>query len=171
MNWLKQIHNIISVLLTQYQKFIVIFFKYQDYYLKYNYIRTPLNSMYFQSLNTKRFLMKVSDFLRSILWSHKFSAFLIQVFTYTLITIILIIQLGLSTFCLWVFSGCVHWQNLPTEYVSFSLKLQRTWSIFRAWRNPLPLTTTWKLSETEAKRKSAGVIVAPSGPWKGSLKL
>lgn len=41
------------------------FFKYQDYYLKYNYIKTPLNSMYFQSLNTKRSLMKFTNFLPS----------------------------------------------------------------------------------------------------------
>lgn len=57
---------------------------------------------------------------------------------------------------LWVCAhACVHLQNLPTVCVSFSLKLQRTWSMFLAWRNPLPLTTTWNLSETETKNVQA----------------
>lgn len=30
--------------------------------------------------------------------------------------------------------------------------------MFLAWRNPLPLTTTWKLSETKKNDKSAGTI-------------
>lgn len=41
--------------------------------------------------------------------------------------------------------------HLPTESVSFSLKLQSTWSVFLAWRNPLPLTTTWKLSRKKQR--------------------
>lgn len=51
-----------------------------------------------------------------------------------------------------VFTACTRCVYLPTESVSFSLKLQSTWSVFLAWRNPLPLTTTWKLSREKWRR-------------------
>ena len=47
--------------------------------------------------------------------------------------------------------------DLPTVYVSLSLKLHSTWSVFLAWRKPLPLTTTWKRSETRNTKGTSSV--------------
>lgn len=42
----------------------------------------------------------------------------------------------------------LHWQIYSlTVTVSLILKLQSTWLMFLAWKNPFPLTTTWKDSK------------------------
>jgi len=90
--------------------------------------------------------MRSSRYLDSV--NHYYSqafTFLFLIFTFKQILFILSIHA--------YYVLCVHLQNLPTRCVSFSLKLQRTWLMFLAWRKPLPLTTTWKLSETRKEHK------------------
>lgn len=66
--------------------------------------------------------------------------------------------------------ACIHLQNVPTVCVSFSLKLQRTWLIFLAWRNPLPLTTTWKLSVKKNKKEHLCITMVRNLVFSGPLE-